>query len=1622
MHASILAVALCKAMVADKPVAQPEVARPTADSKLVDDAYSERGSSQTRAEAPIQATTSRADTIIAPAVVRSDGSIDIVPLAQRQTNAQQETRPGLDAAGLDSAARNINSALERRSVLGIEGVGLAAPSADGVIDVLRTMSAQDKAKLETRYQELYGVSLTDHLKTKLATPDLQRALGALDQGNAKTDNRGPVESALSKLEQINSAERENPRLYTNERKAVELDLRQTLAHLNSSEIEQLKNDYRQKNGREIDADLLNNERITAETRNALAIYLKGTDRRTADDTSKLAELGLSSKLIDVFHSAFANASQEQRQAFLNADGAKKLESSFSGRDRELARDYLESGEARLSTLVKFNTNYFATLTNNDQIELILTNASREEKTKFKLGRELSLTSRAASDLSADEKTALATYNDLHDALSKAGDVREVIMWEEQMLNRGNLISDIARTHSNGIAGVVFAGHKTQDLLSRLEDMSEKDWKLLKTDTQYRKDLETLLKSFATPEEQARAVALIKQKVDAETYTESQKHRRGISEVLGDARSGLFNTNIDKDAIVKALVNLSPVEQELYRQDQAFGADLDKKLRESLGADSAEALLAQRLLLRVKEGGKPELDAIDQVLIDAAKNQELHKSTKDIEIAFSTVPGLRERLISPQSEEDRQLRNFFLAAARLPRVGDGGALFQEGRLPLSTKLDLTADKKTMFDDVMKATDEEKKMLLSKDDTNADAKKFREAVLGRFSQSEQQLLLNGLQQGGFGTEDKIRAFALGGGDQQETRELLLSAAKTPSDQARLRNEYARKYGTDMAGDVLKQVTDSDKLEFRNKLLPPYAATPGQDYNDLRSQFYRSKEGLAAWLMQQGLGDGSLNSADAALADYSKQLEKYSKNFNDFPPELQKELTQQMNQALEGFRESKGATSEALVDTTVAVASFAGAFATGGISLSMLATIGGVGGVYRVAALKALEGQDFNDSPENIVRQLMTGTLSTAAAFVGPAELKALFGVGEKAASGATSQLLARGIVSEAEKAQLEKILTSEIRRGLTENSDLNRESLMALVKPVVGEQRAEQVASELSQRTNIEMQKGAREYLAGVVRDYGAVVASGAAANVASELVTAPLNWDSSLSVEQNLEALGRKTLLAGAAGFLGTVVLGGVGVAAGEAVSAAKNMGRLYRDENGKLMLQAGPKGLSLSRDGAKIEIKPGEFVPVKDSDLFVPREGTPAPNKTPGYERDGVWYPQRVLTRFSNDEVEAATAHLAKQMKLANPEAIKDFVDRYQKLANDWRADNAPGKALAEEFRQRQTQAHQYLVQNMATNGLTQDQIREIVSDPAKLAARLQTEGPALAPLVQRLDTLTKIADQRKDQLQEMINAVTDKQGLPRIEVTFNEGGGANANYGAGQIFLPRQLLFDLDNPENLKVLFHEISHSEQEFTAIRRLAQRAKDVNELRALYESEVKMSPISPVPSDSYFKQAMDLNQNLPKLTAEQEAIADRLINNWKNTSPARRDYFDIVDDITRIQTVTEHFDGPNGLAAVTRDIGFLSRGSGHFGQEYSVPGSPDLAQDPRLKYMIDQLDKSTNGLPNNWDPAQARILLKELYAKRIEQLNAYREMQWSGYAGPDNKVEWDAWLIGELAGREAARASR
>src|SRR4030095_2606568 len=102
------------------------------------------------------------------------------------------------------------------------------------------------------------------------------------------------------------------------------DIRDTLATMNSDQIARLDRDYRERYHVGI-TDALAHANLPQETRDAISIYMRGTDQRTDADTQRLADIALRSRNIDMFQEEFRDASTAARESFLrhNGDGRSR---------------------------------------------------------------------------------------------------------------------------------------------------------------------------------------------------------------------------------------------------------------------------------------------------------------------------------------------------------------------------------------------------------------------------------------------------------------------------------------------------------------------------------------------------------------------------------------------------------------------------------------------------------------------------------------------------------------------------------------------------------------------------------------------------------------------------------------------------------------------------------------------------------------------------------------------------------------------------------------------------------------------------------------------------------------------------------------------------------------------------------------------------------------------------------------------------------------------------------------------------------------------------------------------------------------------------------------------------
>src|SRR5262249_24171263 len=158
---------------------------------------------------------------------------------------------------------------------------------------------------------------------------------------------------------------------------------------------------------------------------AIEIYLKGADKRTDEDTLKLADLALHSQNVDMVQEAFRNASPEARQKFFAEGGEDKIMLAFL-MDPEAhahAMEFARSGELSVTTLQNENQSWLGD--NESAIEKALAGLDASQRADYLRGKELATQGSDAGNLPAQDQRALKFYTELHDSLVDAGNDAEV---------------------------------------------------------------------------------------------------------------------------------------------------------------------------------------------------------------------------------------------------------------------------------------------------------------------------------------------------------------------------------------------------------------------------------------------------------------------------------------------------------------------------------------------------------------------------------------------------------------------------------------------------------------------------------------------------------------------------------------------------------------------------------------------------------------------------------------------------------------------------------------------------------------------------------------------------------------------------------------------------------------------------------------------------------------------------------------------------------------------------------------------------------------------------------------------------------------------------------------------
>ena len=350
-----------------------------------------------------------------------------------------------------------------------------------------------------------------------------------------------------------------------------------------------------------------------------------------------------------------------------------------------------------------------------------------------------------------------------------------------------------------------------------------------------------------------------------------------------------------------------------------------------------------------------------------------------------------------------------------------------------------------------------------------------------------------------------------------------------------------------------------------------------------------------------------ASEALSNLDKFVKEHAAEIDRLTPDQRKQFNDAISNylsALNNYVDSKGALAEAVVDSAITVAAIAGSVFTGGTSLALLATIGAGGAVFRVAAMKTIQGTDFKGDPENLFRQSFKGFVAADLGFLGPGTLglngvlKVGEGLAARTAEGVIGRLsrqgLAEGVFKEGQQAATQLLgreLASVSRQGAIIGSK-ETEAIVQKVSAAVlkdGATSAEKTLFEQALRAELKDQvmSGLRHKVINEAEAYFMNVTAAGASNAGSELLATGVGLEDPATLWGRLST----SAISGAAGatFCHIVFKG---------ASAAFHGARAVpgRDGHG---LFAGEGTRVRHADGATTVVKEGERYRFKKGDKIV---------------------------------------------------------------------------------------------------------------------------------------------------------------------------------------------------------------------------------------------------------------------------------------------------------------------------------------------------------------------------------------------------------------------------------------
>ncbi|HEY9681113.1 MAG TPA: FHA domain-containing protein [Oculatellaceae cyanobacterium] len=1046
---------------------------------------------------------------------------------------------------------------------------------DAICNLLKDKNEAERKMIDDIYKAKYGVSLDKEMEfmTGADRDKFENILHKKD-GDINSQDAGRVHAAL--LEHQNM-------FFGRSHQTLDQDIRDSLSTKRADQIQDMDKEYRAKYGVSMRDAIMKDENVSQETKDLVDIYLKGSDKRTDDDTLKLAHVALQAKDPKAFEEVMKEASEGARQKFRDQGGEKQIQEAFgadhgwgtfvlntvvpgygiksaldesqANKDVQHALDLAKEGRIDTVTQINDNKGVINWTTNDKGVEAAIAGMTDQERQRYMLGKKLEAGDEsAAKGVDAKEiQESKAYYEKMHAALASAGSETSVDKWEDQIQTKGgSLVSKLA-SHK----GMLW-NDSSGDIAHDIENMDKSDWERLHPgspnyDPNYRKQVEDMLHSYNCDDATfKRCTDILDAKQKAGSFEEAQKTAHsGILDTLSDNQHWYKD---DQHGMLQAISNMTPAEQEKYRNDAAFRKQVDDKVKDCFAETSEDGRpevlqAAQDMLAKVARGEKLNYDIVANLEGHGADFITDHaEAVRDIEKAFKDDPKLRDRINNPQTPEDKAYAAKFESAAR-NALGDGDydkyvkPLVTTGHLDIDTKLQLDKgffknDHEGAFKDITGASPEELKRL-------REDPAYREKALAFLNDDDKKIAQNVIDQGKMSPEDQIRQNIVHWGGSSDIMDQLRALKDHPDQLDKAKADYARKYGSDLEGDLISKLGGDDKQEAL-RILNNHA-TAAEQYNENRDEYYKSRDGIGSKLVEYVGQSGTGYQLDEAMANYRKEVADANKNFSEITPEKKQELEARFQETLKNFKESKSAAADYVVDGVVAGAAIASLIVTGGADAPLLLAMAAGGAAMKVGAKAAIMGADYDTSGYNIAIDCAEGAVNGVTSVLGPGECAAIFKVGEtaavKAATLTAKELGEQGmktVLKEGGEELLEKGTAKIMQHALSSGAkEIDQKAIQELAEKSVSQElqgaARERAVSDLSERLsknlNQEFQKETANWLTNLGRETALNAGGGALGGGTSGAFEGVKEWDPKLSVEQNLARVAQAGALSAASGGL-----------------------------------------------------------------------------------------------------------------------------------------------------------------------------------------------------------------------------------------------------------------------------------------------------------------------------------------------------------------------------------------------------------------------------------------------------------------------------------------------------------